>query len=236
MRVLVVRHYKTTSNEANQILGWGDAPPAESWQEDLNKVDEILLRSHITIHHIYTSTLPRAVNTGIFYADSVGIKNIETSPALREVNYGDLYNKDKKWVEKNIPEHKKNPDFVYPDGESFRQMQDRSVALVESLSEQHQDESLLVVVHAGVIRGLICHFLGLDYAKNLKRRIGHQYIGDFTIDGKLCVRYDELGKPSGFIRDGIIEVPFYFSNPEQSPRASESDVAKGSAVHAKPQT
>ena len=74
MRAIVVRHYKTTSNESDQILGWGDAPPAESWQDDLNKVDEILLGSHITIHHIYTSTLPRAINTGKFYADSYGIK------------------------------------------------------------------------------------------------------------------------------------------------------------------
>ena len=30
MRAIVVRHYKTTSNESDQILGWGDAPPAAS--------------------------------------------------------------------------------------------------------------------------------------------------------------------------------------------------------------
>ena len=64
MRAIVVRHYKTTSNESDQILGWGDAPPAENWQDDLNTVGEILLGSHITAHHIYTSTLPRAINTG----------------------------------------------------------------------------------------------------------------------------------------------------------------------------
>jgi alpha-ribazole phosphatase len=211
VRVLVVRHYKTTSNEADQILGWGDAPPAASWQHDLNKVDEILLASHIPIHHIYTSTLPRAVNTGKFYADSYAIQNVEASPALREINYGSLYNKKKKWVEENIPEHKEDPDFIYPKGESFRQMQERSVAFIESLTGRHKDETLLVVVHAGVIRGLICHFLKLDYTNNLKRRIGHQYIGDFTIEGDVCIRYDELGKPSGFINDGIITVPSYCS-------------------------
>ncbi len=213
MRAIVVRHYKTTSNEADQILGWGDAPPAESWQDDLNKVDEILLGSHITIHHIYSSTLPRAINTGKFYADSYGIKDIYSSPALREVNYGKLYNKKKKWVEKNIPRHKKDVDFVYPDGESFLQMQERSVAFVKSLVEKHADETLLIVVHAGVIRGLISHCLELDYASNLKRRIGHQYIGDFTFEGKNCVRYNELGRPSGFVNDNIIKVPLYRNDP-----------------------
>lgn len=213
MRAIVVRHYKTTSNESDQILGWGDAPPAESWQDDLNKVDEILLSSHITIDLIYTSTLARAINTGKFYADSFGIKNIYSSPALREVNYGKLYNKNKKWVEKHIPKHKKDPDFVYPDGESFTQMQERSVAFMKSLSTKYPDKTLLVVVHAGIIRGLISHFLELDYARNLKRRIGHQYIGDFTIENGICVRYDELGKHSGFVKDGIVKVPLYRFEP-----------------------
>lgn len=213
MRAIVVRHYKTTSNESEQILGWGDAPPAESWQDDLNKVDEILLSSHITIDLIYTSTLARAINTGKFYADSFGIKNIYSSPALREVNYGKLYNKNKKWVEKHIPRHKKDPDYVYPDGESFTQMQERSVSFMKSLSEKYPEKTLLVVVHAGVIRGFISHFLQLDYARNLKRRIGHQYIGDFTIENGICVRYDELGKRSGFVRDRIIKVPLYRPNP-----------------------
>ena len=213
MRAIVVRHYKTTSNERDQILGWGDAPPAESWLEDLHKVEQILLGSHIPVQHVYTSTLLRAINTGKFYADSFGISDIVSSPALREINYGKLYNKKKKWVEKHIPKHKTDPDFTYPDGESFSQMQERSVAMVLSLAKEHPDETLLIVVHAGVIRGLICHFLELDYASNLKRHLGHQYIGDFTIEGENCVRYNELGKPSEFVKEGVIKIPLYRKQP-----------------------
>jgi len=212
MRAIVVRHYKTTSNESDQILGWGDAPPAESWQDDLDKVSQILIGSRITIDRIYTSTLPRAMNTGKFYAESYSIKNIFSSPDLREVNYGKLYNKNKKWVDKNIPLHKKDPDFVYPDGESFTQMQKRSVAYIEKLAKKYPNKTLLIVIHAGVIRGLMCHFLGLDYASNLRQHMGHQYIGDFTFEGKRCVRYNELGRPSEFVKSGIIKVPFYCSD------------------------
>lgn len=216
MRAIVVRHYKTTSNESEHIIGWGDAPPAESWQDDLNKVAAILLATHITIDHIYTSSLTRAINTGEFYAESFGIKDIYSSPAIREINYGNLFNKKKKWVENNIPQHKKDAEFVYPDGESFKQMQDRSVAYIDYLAETHPDETLLIVVHAGVIRGLVCHLLNLDYNSNLRRHMGHQYIGDFTVEGKLCVRYNELGKPSEFIRKGVIKAPFYLSEPAAS--------------------
>lgn len=209
MRAIVVRHYKTTSNESEHILGWGDAPPAASWQDDLNKVEAILLSSHINIDLIYTSTLPRAINTGHFYASSLSINDVHSSPAIMEVNYGELFNKNKKWVEKNLPQHKKDPDFVYPDGESFSQMQQRSVDYIETLSEKHPDKNLLIVVHAGVIRGLICHFLDLNYASNLKRHMGHQYIGDFLLEGKTCIRYDELGVPSEFVRKDVVKIPYY---------------------------
>ncbi len=59
-----------------------------------------------------------------------------------------------------------------------------------------------------MIRGLVSHFLGLNYADHLKHKISHRYIGDFLLEGNTCVRYDELGKLSGFVRDGVIQVPF----------------------------
>jgi len=46
---------------------------------------------------------------------------------------------------------------------------------------RHHDETVSVAEHAGVIRGLICHFPGLDYTGNLKRKITHRYIGDFIL-------------------------------------------------------
>jgi broad specificity phosphatase PhoE len=81
-------------------------------------------------------------------------------------------------------------------------MQARSVEFFESLTRNRQGQTILVVVHAGVIRGFVSHFFGLPYADNLKRKISHRYIGDFLFAGYQCVRYDELGKPSGSRRIG----------------------------------
>ena len=207
MRAIVVRHYKTLINASDQIMGWGDAPPAKGWEADLAFVDEILNQRHLHFAAVYTSYLERARQTGMFYAKKRGIPIVYDTPSLNEINYGSLFRKSKSWVEKTIPQHKKDPDFVYPNGESFRQMQARSVDFFESLIEQRQGETILLVVHAGVIRGFVSHFLGLTYAENLKRKITHRYIGDFLFQGKQCVRYDELGKPSGFVRDGVLSVP-----------------------------
>jgi alpha-ribazole phosphatase len=209
MRAIIVRHYKTEGNANDRIIGWGESPPVTGWQRDMKHVDKMLHAADIHFETVYTSSLQRARNTGLFYAQSRALDEIHESAALNEVNYGKLAKKSKKWVAKHVSGHKKDPDFVYPDGESFRQMQQRSVLFIESIAESNKDKTVLIVVHAGIIRGLICHFMGFDYARNLKRRITHRYIGDFTFQGPVCIRYNELGTRSGFVKDGIIKVPYY---------------------------
>ncbi len=207
MRLIIVRHYKTTSNESGKIIGWGDSPPVKEWRQDINFVNDELRKSKVNINRIYTSKLRRARNTGLFYAQSHHIHKVQHSIELNEIHYGDISKKSKQWVQQHIPEYKKDPDYIYPNGESFRQMQKRSVDYILKLANKHPKDVLLIVVHAGVIRGLICHFLGLDYPSNLKQQVGHRYIGIFDIKGKKCTHYEEAGLESGFVKQGIIKVP-----------------------------
>ncbi len=217
MRIILVRHFKTVNNEARLIMGWGDAPPAEDWESDLAQVDQILTDKRIQIDGIHSSALGRARDTALYYARKRGCETVRSSPALNEVNYGSFFELAKSRVEEICPQYKTDPDYAFPEGESFRRMQRRSVAYILSLQAAHQHETLLVVAHAGVIRGLISHFLGLDLAANLKRKISHRYIGELRIENNVCVRYDEVGRPSGFVKDGVIEVPC-----QSSPRLDES--------------
>jgi alpha-ribazole phosphatase len=207
MRAIVVRHYKTESNRARNIIGWTESPPVPGWEADVERVVSVLQAANVCFDRVYSSDLTRAVNTGLFYAKTLQIPAVAADPALREINYGEVATKPKSWVEVNVPEHKRDPDFVYPAGESFSQMQRRSVRFVENLALSHSGQTVLLVVHAGVIRGLVCYFLGLDYAPNLRHKTSHSYIGDFQFEGSCCTRYDELGTPSGFVRDGVIDVP-----------------------------
>lgn len=216
MRAIVVRHYKTLLNTSGQIMGWKDAPREKGWLADVTFVDERLRERGISFDAIYSSDLERARQTAMYYGRSHGIPIVHDSSPLNELDYGLLSRKSKKWVEKNVPEHKKDPDFVYPEGESFRQMQRRSVAFLTALTESRPEDTILLVVHAGVIRGLVSHFLGLEYADNLKRKISHRYIGEFLFSANNCMRYDELGKLSGFAReDGEVEIPCHLSVPSK---------------------
>ena len=212
MRAIVVRHYKTLLNRSGQIMGWKDAPRDKDWLADVGFVDERLRQHGIRFDAIYCSDLERARQTAMYYGRSHGIHILHDSAALNELDYGLLSSKSKKWVENNVPEHKKDPDFVYPEGESFRQMQQRSVAFLATLAQARPDDTVLLVVHAGVIRGLVSYFLGLEYAEHLKRKISHRYIGEFVFSGSSCVRYDELGKLSGFVREqGGVDIPWQLS-------------------------
>ncbi|PID42542.1 MAG: hypothetical protein CSB48_10020 [Proteobacteria bacterium] len=211
MRVIVVRHYKTRFNKSNKIMGWGNSPPAKDWMRDLIYVKKKLKQNDLCISAIYTSNLERAKRTGDFFSQHLGLgKNpVSHSAELNEINYGTLFEKDKSWVEKMIPRHKKDPDFVYPEGESFRQMQHRSVRFIDSLAKEHENDTVLVVVHAGIIRGFVSHYLDLPYAPCLKMKTSHRYIGDYRFKGKAnrFVQYTELGQPSQFVRDRIIFIP-----------------------------
>ena len=208
MRVILTRHYHTQSNFAGRILGWGDSPPRPVWKKDVKFVAGQLRQAGVSLDAIYSSDLVRARRTAMAYADAFGVPEVIAVPELKEINYGKLQTKEKAWVVSQYPQHKKDPDLVYPDGESFRQMQQRSVRFISSLAATHPQHTLLIVSHAGVIRGVISHFLGLDYAANLKQKIPFRYIGEFLFKGESCARYDELGKPSGFVRAGVIEIPF----------------------------
>ncbi len=208
MRVILTRHYKTRTNEDGRILGWGDSPPGSDWKDDIDFVDNRLREVGLKFDGIFSSNLERSRQTAIIHAVRLGISVVNSSEDLNEVDYGQLQSMKKDSIAKHYPQHKKNPDMVYPGGESFRQMQRRSVGFVSSLTVSQPQQTILIVAHAGVIRGVISHYLGLEFADNLRHGISFRYIGDFLFDGNRCQRYDELGQSSGFVGNGVIEVPF----------------------------
>ena len=158
MRVILTRHYKTISNEDDRILGWGDSPPGSEWKADIEYVDARFQAHGLEFDEIYSSDLERSRQTAIIHAVRYRIAVVNSAAELNEINYGKLQKHKKSWVARCYPQHKKNPDMVYPEGESFRQMQQRSVDFLLSLAARHPQQTVLIVAHAGVIRGLSVTF------------------------------------------------------------------------------
>ncbi len=208
MRALVIRHYRTEFNEAGRLMGWEDSPRGREWKPDFDFVDARLHEQGVEFDAIYSSDLERSRQTARIHADNQGIAEVQDTRQLNEINYGRLQKLKKTWIQRFFPQHKTSADLVYPGGESFRQMQQRSVEFVVSMAASNPDQTVLIVTHAGVIRGLVSHFCGLDLGDHLKHFISFRYIGDFEFDAAGLKRYDELGESSGFVDSGIIRLPF----------------------------
>jgi len=208
MRLILIRHYKTEFNVSCQIMGWGDSPKVENWLEDMLVVEQALYSHGIQPDVIISSALGRSRRTAEYFADRFDVANTEVAHELNEVNYGALYQRPKKWVAEHYPLHKKDPDFVYPDGESFNQMQARAVAYIHHLARARADQTVLCVAHAGVVRALLSDFLDLDFAVQLKRKVSHRYVGVLNFNGDVCSGYDEWGNLSGFATDNAIILPY----------------------------
>lgn len=187
-------------------MGWSDSPHAEDWLEDVQFIEHELAQRNMLPDLVYTSALGRARHTGDYLAGQFG-RTAQHSQQLNEVDYGDLAEKPKKWVSANFPLHKVDPDFTYPGGESFSIMQSRAVAYLDGLAAAHPDQTLLCVAHAGVIRGLVSHYLRLDFSDQLKRKIPHRYIGLLNLEHGICETYEEWGDASGFVTERAITVP-----------------------------
>ncbi len=204
MRLILVRHYKTAFNVSGQIIGWDDSPRATNWAEDLSFVERTLVERKVHPDAIYSSSLGRSRETAKYLAPRLGVNVPLENAKLNEINYGTMTKKSKKWVAAHVPQYKTDADFVFPGGESFRGMQRRSVGFINQLLLSFPADCILCVAHAGVIRGLVSHYLGLELGAQLRRRITHRYIGVLDFVDGACAGYIEWGEPSGFVVDGVL--------------------------------
>jgi probable phosphoglycerate mutase len=80
-----------------------------------------------------------------------------------EVDYGEWQGGDLKELAKapewQLVQHYPS-SFRFPGGESLREVQSRTVALVERLCDRHPDQAVAVFSHGDVIRTTVAHYMG----------------------------------------------------------------------------
>lgn len=119
------------------------------------------------IKAVLASPLERARETAEPIARVHGLE-VETLPALLEINVGDFQGKSFKQLNRNRLWKTVNTDptnFVFPRGESFGEAQQRIVAGLTEISERFGVEDRVVcAAHSDVVRLAVAHFLGLSLA------------------------------------------------------------------------
>ena len=202
LTLYAVRHGNTENNWHSKIMGQIDTPltktglkNAQVLAQELREVifDHTTKLQDVTINHIYTSDLGRSFITGYLIAQRLSLEEkLVAIKDLREVNYGIYANLSKEEVQKQCPEYKTDASYVFPQGESFYDMQKRVMKFITTLEEKHEDKNVLVVAHAGVLRAIICAFHNWDLQNHLRMRISHEYVGKFVIDKSKLVEYKKV--------------------------------------------
>lgn len=161
--VLLVRHGQTPTT--GKLLP-GRAPGlhlSETGQAQAQAVGQRLAsQPKLKVDAIYASPLERTKETAGFIAAALGLK-VKAEKGLLEADIGDWTGQELKAVAKT-PEwkivHSYPSGFRFPGGESFVEMQTRTVSALERLRQAHPGQTIVAVSHADTIKAAVAHALG----------------------------------------------------------------------------
>lgn len=178
MEIYLIRHTKPLVAEG-VCYGHTDLSLAPSFQEEWQVLNR-KIPSHFDV--VYTSPTQRCRQL----ADLFKSTKRETRLDLRELNFGDW--EMKKWEEID-PEtlEKWMSDFVHvatPNGESCHDLFERAAAFLNELYAASFNR-VAVVAHAGTIRAMVAHVLGLAPDKSFSLEFGYGKVSLIEISGKL---------------------------------------------------
>ena len=171
----LIRHFKTDAPKEAAFYGSTDLPiidrpEAESLRLKIQR-QFISLFTPVSSSEqsvkLFSSPMLRCQQTAkYFFAGSKPL----LLPKAVEVDFGRWEGQTFTEIAKADPElveaWQKDEDFTFPEGESLKVFQQRIEELASELAECKED-NLILVCHGGVIRHLICYYLGLSYEKAL---------------------------------------------------------------------
>nr|VFJ88817.1 MAG: alpha-ribazole phosphatase [Candidatus Kentron sp. H]VFJ90373.1 MAG: alpha-ribazole phosphatase [Candidatus Kentron sp. H]VFJ97023.1 MAG: alpha-ribazole phosphatase [Candidatus Kentron sp. H] len=181
-RLLLIRHCETILGQGEEpgerrYIGRTDPPLGKAGVEAARglpaRVCPSLPRGEPTA--VVSSPARRAVETARPIAREGGLP-MERDPDLWEIDFG-------RWEGMRFPEiAARDPALVdewarglrgfrFPGGEGLWEFQER-VARAGDRMRDRPEEWLVIVTHGGVIRFLLCHFLGLPYSSHLSFEVG----------------------------------------------------------------
>jgi 2,3-bisphosphoglycerate-dependent phosphoglycerate mutase len=157
--LLVIRHGETEWNSQGRFQGHRDSVLSAEGRAQAEALGEYLARERFDL--LLSSDLGRALQTAGAIAMRTG-HEIVVEPRLRERRMGIFEGLTPAEVEARYPDEyarfrTRDADYVIPEGESMRQLFERSVACFAGLVARHAGLTLATVTHGGVLAMLYRH-------------------------------------------------------------------------------
>jgi broad specificity phosphatase PhoE len=187
----ICRHGETENNKAERFSGWIDTPLTEAGIKNAESSAKKL--EDIDLDRIISSDLGRAFITAyIISREKRYGSEVDRLTDLREINYGDFVNKLYSEYTDINPEE--NAEFVYPNGESLKQMQDRVLACLKGISSKYDSQSVLIVAHDGTINAIRASFTNEDIGAADTIHNAHDFVAKFNYENGEVTSFDEVTK------------------------------------------
>ena len=157
--LIAIRHGETEWNSQGRFQGHLNSVLNAAGLAQAEALGEYLARERFDL--LLSSDLGRALQTASAVAMRTG-HEIVVEPRLRERRMGIFQGLPPDEVRARYPDEyarfrSHDPDYVIPDGESVRQLFERSVACFTELAARHSGLTLAVVTHGGVLAMLYRH-------------------------------------------------------------------------------
>jgi broad specificity phosphatase PhoE len=181
--IFFVRHGETTWNRQKRVMGRREIPLNRVGIAQAKRIARLI--PEIGVGAIYTSPLPRAMETARILAGSAGLP-VKTDIRLTEVAFG-------RWeghLFKDLRRDETYRRFVarplesaVPGGETIVDVQNRGLGAIETALKESPQAPILFVSHGDVIRAVLCRFLGLPPEEYRRLRVDTGSLSGLETDG-----------------------------------------------------
>ncbi|HAS04663.1 MAG TPA: histidine phosphatase family protein [Dehalococcoidia bacterium] len=184
LKIMLVRHGETDWNRVKRVQGGSsDTPLNDIGKEQAKGLAALLAKEKIKA--IYSSPLQRAVVTAKEIADLHNV-SIEISHSLREIEAGELEGILSSDLGKRFSDFLFDSDKMVkiPSGESLPEVQERGWGLINRLSAEYDECTIVLVSHYFVILSLICKVLDVQLQQINRFRMDTGSLSIITLDGE----------------------------------------------------
>lgn len=163
-RLYLARHGELTTSKDWRYVGHLDVALSSTGIAQIQRLGQYLQQQE-PIDLILSSDLQRTVHSARLIGDMLGRTPV-AERAFRELHLGcwEGMTRDEILVKYPGEFEERSRDIAryrVSGGESFADLQERVIARLTSVCEEHRGRNILLVAHGGVNRVIICHVLGL---------------------------------------------------------------------------
>jgi len=167
-RIFLIRHGETNWNKEGRFQGQIDIPLNDNGKNQARKTFEYL--RNISFNKAFSSSMHRPYETAQIILQNSNNLKIEKIDSLVEISHGLWEGKLEAEIREQWPVllknwHDKPEEVIMPEGESIKDVSERSVEAFDKICLSQKDNDLsLLVAHDAVNKTLICNILGISYS------------------------------------------------------------------------